>query len=135
MPRIAFLTECASGSRFFSRFLVDEGAEMSVESTIVLFSAAVAVFATTPPLEQTVSLADHCGSIDCGIVPVYRRRTPDCRIPPRKNLNMLGYLPPPPRFPHRTGCTDFAAHTDAASAPDHRAYFRVLLCSNTAARY
>ena len=32
-----FFAECASGSRFFSRFFVDEGDSINVESTIVPF--------------------------------------------------------------------------------------------------
>ena len=97
-----------------------------------LFSAAVPVPPAVLSPGQTVFPVSHCQSADSGIVPGYLRPVSGCWNPPRKSLRTLGCRSLPLLSPRLTMCTDFAAHTAAASARSRKACSRALLYNSTA---
>ena len=90
------MAECASGSHIFSLFLLDEGASIKVESTIVLFSVLDLIVKEC--LQYIRKFAPECRfqSADYGIYLYYPRLGSDCwiqrrRTPKKPGCRLLRY--------------------------------------------
>ncbi len=102
-----FFVECASGFRCFSRFFVEDRADISVESTIVPFSAATLFPEAVQLLGQTASPAGRCKSEDCESAPAYLRSAPDCWTRLYKSLKTHGCPLLLPLYPRLIAYTNF----------------------------
>ena len=90
-------------------------------------SASIHVLGAVRPPVQTAFPVSHCAPADSETAPACLRPVPDYWNLSRRNLKTHGCRSLPPPFHHLTVCTDFVAHTAAATTRFRRACSRSLL--------
>lgn len=101
---LPFLAEWASESRSFFRFLVEDGASMNVESTMVPFFKISPRSVRSSQPGRRVFPEVRSSAADYETCPAYRHQGPSCWTPLRRSRRRRDCPSPLPPLLCRTGC-------------------------------